>query len=53
MNLKKKIYLYAYSTSQRCLKEIMQMFLIEDFYICHWCQQHRWRTLSCEYLREF
>jgi hypothetical protein len=32
---RKKMYLYAYSTSQRCLKEIMQMFLIEDFSICH------------------
>jgi hypothetical protein len=27
--------------------------MIADFYICHWCQQHRWCTLSCEYLREF
>ncbi len=25
------MYLYAYSTTQSCLKEIMKMFLIEDF----------------------
>jgi hypothetical protein len=27
--------------------------MIEDFSICHWCQGHRWCTLSCEYLCEF
>ncbi len=27
--------------------------MIEDFCICHWCQRHRWCTLSCEYLSEF
>jgi hypothetical protein len=27
--------------------------MIEDFSICHRCQQHRWCTLSCEYLCEF
>jgi hypothetical protein len=32
MNLKKKIYLYDNSTTQRCQKEIMQIFLIEDFF---------------------
>jgi hypothetical protein len=32
MNLKKKIYLYANSTNQRCPKEIMKIFLIEDFF---------------------
>jgi hypothetical protein len=32
MNLKKKIYLNAYSTTQRSPKEIMQIFLIEDFF---------------------
>jgi hypothetical protein len=32
MNLKKKIYLYANSTTQRCPKEIMKIFLIEDFF---------------------
>ncbi len=21
--------------------------------ICHWCQRHRWFTLTCEYLREY
>jgi hypothetical protein len=33
MNLKKKIYLYAISTTQtqRCPKEILQIFLIEEF----------------------
>ncbi len=23
------------------------------FVICHWCQRHRWCTLSCEYIHEF
>jgi hypothetical protein len=32
MNLKKKIYLYANYTTQRCPKEILQIFLIEDFF---------------------
>jgi hypothetical protein len=32
MNLKKKIYLYANYTTQRCSKEIMKKFLIEDFF---------------------
>jgi hypothetical protein len=32
MNLKKKIYLYAISTTQRCPKEIRQIFLLEDFF---------------------
>jgi hypothetical protein len=32
MKLKKKIYLYANSTTQRCPKEIMKIFLIEDFF---------------------
>jgi hypothetical protein len=32
MNLKEKIYLYANSTTHRCPKEIMKMFLIEDFF---------------------
>ncbi len=32
MNLKKKIYPYAKSTTQRCSKVIMQIFLIEDFF---------------------
>jgi hypothetical protein len=32
MNLKKKIDLNAYSTTQRCPKEIMQIFLIKDFF---------------------
>ncbi len=32
MNLKKKTYLYANSTTQRCPKEIMKIFLIEDFF---------------------
>ncbi len=30
MNLKEKMYLYANSTTQRCPKEIMKTFLIED-----------------------
>ncbi len=32
VNLKEKIYLYANSTTQRCPKEIMKTFLIEDFF---------------------
>jgi hypothetical protein len=32
MNLKKKIYLYANSTTQRCPKETIKNFLIEDFF---------------------
>jgi hypothetical protein len=32
MNLKKKIYLYAISTTQRYPKEIRQIFLLEDFF---------------------
>jgi hypothetical protein len=34
-------------------KQIIKIFLIEDFSICHRCQRHRWQTLSCEYLLEF
>jgi hypothetical protein len=32
MNLKEKIYLYANSSNQRCPKEIMQIFQIEDVF---------------------
>ncbi len=32
VNLKEKIYLYANSTTQRCPKEVMKTFLIEDFF---------------------
>jgi hypothetical protein len=32
MNLQEKNYLYANSTTQRCPKEIMKTFLIEDFF---------------------
>ncbi len=53
VNLKEKIYLYANSTTQRCPKEIMRTFLIEDFSICHQCQRHQWSTLRCEYLCKF
>jgi hypothetical protein len=52
-NLKAKIYLHVNSTIQRCPNKIIKKFLIEDFFICHHCQRHRWSTLSCEYLREF
>ncbi len=31
----------------------MLTFLMKIFSICHWCQQHWWHTLSCEYLCEF
>jgi hypothetical protein len=43
-----------------CPKEIMKIFLIEDFFhlppvfsICHRCKRYQRCTLSCEYLREF
>jgi hypothetical protein len=32
MNLKGKIYLYANYTTQRCPKEILKIFQIEDFF---------------------
>jgi hypothetical protein len=32
MDLKEKFYLFANSTTQRCPKEIMKTFLIEDFF---------------------
>ncbi len=54
MNLKKKMYLYVNSTTQRCPKEILKIFLIEDFFhLQQLCQRQRWCTLSCEFLREF
>ncbi len=53
VNLKAKIFIYVNSTIQRCPNKIIKIFLIEDFFICHRCQRHRWSTLSCEYLREF
>ncbi len=53
VNLKAKIYIYVNSTIQRCHNKIFKIFLIKDFLICHRCQQHRWSTLSCEYLSEF
>jgi hypothetical protein len=33
--------------------KIINIFLIEDFSICHQCQRHPQCTLSCKYLREF
>jgi hypothetical protein len=54
MNLKKKIYLYDNSTTQRCPKEIKRKFFwFKIFSICHPCQWHRWCILSCEYLNKF
>ncbi len=53
VNLKAKIYIYVNSTIQRCSNKIIKIFLIEDFFICHRCQRHRWSTLSCEYLHDF
>ncbi len=43
VNLKAKIYIYVYSTTQRCPNKIIKNFLLEGF-----CQRHRWQTLSCE-----
>ncbi len=53
VNLKAKIYIFVNSTIQMCPSKNIKIFLIEDFFICHRCQQHRWSTLSCEYHREF
>jgi hypothetical protein len=47
------MYLLVNSTCQRCQNKIIKTFMIEVFSICHRCQQHRWCTLSCKYLREF
>jgi hypothetical protein len=32
VNMKAKIYLYVNSTTQRCPKEILKIFLLEDFF---------------------
>ncbi len=53
VNLKAKMYICVTSTIQRCPNKIINIFLIEDFFICHRCRWHRWSTLICEYLREF
>jgi hypothetical protein len=50
--MKKKVFLYVNPTSQRCLNKKFKTFLIKDFSIRHWCQRHRWCTLSCQYPRE-
>ncbi len=42
MNLKKKIYLYANSTTQSCPNEIMKNFLIEDFFHFHFTGSAPW-----------
>jgi hypothetical protein len=40
--------------TQRCPKEIMKIFLIEDFFhFFHRCQRYRWCTLTSKYPREF
>ncbi len=33
--------------------KLLKFFWLKIFFICHRCQQHRWSTLSCEYLRDF
>ena len=33
--------------------KLLKFFWLKIFSICHRCQQHRWQTLSCEYLRIF
>jgi hypothetical protein len=48
VNLKKKIYLYVNSTTQRCPNKTFRTFLI-----CHRCQRQEWRTLIWEYLCKF
>ncbi len=53
VNLKAKIYIYVNSTIQSCPNTKIKIFLIEDFFVCHWCQRHRWLTLSCKFLRKF
>ncbi len=51
--LEGKIYLHLNSTTQRYPNRIMKTLLIEDFIHLPPLSQHRWRTLSCEYLSEF
>ncbi len=38
VNLKAKIYIYVNSTTQRCPNKIIEIFLLEDFSICHRCR---------------
>jgi hypothetical protein len=38
VNLKAKMYIYDNSTIQRCPNKIIKIFLIEDFFVCHWCR---------------
>jgi hypothetical protein len=40
-------------TTLRCPNKLNKLFGLKIFSICHWCQQHRWCTLSCKYVREF
>ncbi len=54
VNLEEKMYLYVNSTTQRCPnKRIKKLFWLKIFYICHWCQRHRWCALSCKYFLKF
>jgi hypothetical protein len=50
--LKKNIYLYVYSTTQRCPNKIFKIFLIEGFFHLPLVSTTLVCTLSCEYLRE-
>ncbi len=56
VNLKEKIYLYVNSTIhlyKGVQKKLLKLFWLKIFFICHWCQLHRWCTLSCKYLFNF
>ncbi len=33
--------------------KLFKFFWLKIFFMCHWCQRHRWSTLSCKYLRKF
>jgi hypothetical protein len=38
VNLKAKIYIHVYSTTQRCPNKIIKIFLLEGISICHRCR---------------
>ncbi len=50
VNLRAKIYIYVNSTTQTCPKQMIKIFLFENFFHL---PRHQWCTLSCEYLCEF
>ncbi len=53
VNFKEKIYLNVYSTTHGVQTKLLTFFRRKIFSIGHWCQGHRWRTMSCEYIHKF